>query len=410
MAMYNSHAGFHEDESDITIINPSITQEHNDGYVDNTQTTNNNNPQNQNIDDKNGFIFVDHDPVKIAKQLEEVLTYYIRDLKQESTTQLDCDKQLVTRLMDLIRPAYVDNQQKMVELDKKMEDIGLLHDKRHIEQKEKIEQLRTEICRLNKILTSANNDHSMYNDNTKNYSMFSTMQQRPSINDYDQWTEIEDDAKKLHEIVQSQKNQINEIVSLISQAATAPTSFGPTNVLMNRSEDATNNKQSTSTTNTSMISTLIQKIKDITGQQEPIPVASNQEPILENPSPGTSPSQSLATLTLEILTPTIDDRHKQIEEQHDKPIVEQERPHIPIDIPVAPAPAIETKKCHVCNYEFALTSDDMEMYDHIEKCLFPPGASTQPKDYECPICHRKFAASDEKAYHEHLSDCYNRDI
>jgi hypothetical protein len=38
-----------------------------------------------------------------------------------------------------------------------------------------------------------------------------------SINDYDQWTEIEDDAKKLHEIVQSQKNQINEIVTLISQ-------------------------------------------------------------------------------------------------------------------------------------------------------------------------------------------------
>jgi hypothetical protein len=38
-----------------------------------------------------------------------------------------------------------------------------------------------------------------------------------SLNDYDQWTEIEDDAKKLHEIVQSQKNQINEIVTLISQ-------------------------------------------------------------------------------------------------------------------------------------------------------------------------------------------------
>jgi len=38
-----------------------------------------------------------------------------------------------------------------------------------------------------------------------------------SIHDYDQWTEIEDDAKKLHEIVQSQKNQINEIVNLISQ-------------------------------------------------------------------------------------------------------------------------------------------------------------------------------------------------
>ncbi len=33
----------------------------------------------------------------------------------------------------------------------------------------------------------------------------------------EQWTAIEDDAKKLQEIVQSQKNQINEIVTLISQ-------------------------------------------------------------------------------------------------------------------------------------------------------------------------------------------------
>jgi hypothetical protein len=35
--------------------------------------------------------------------------------------------------------------------------------------------------------------------------------------DYEQWTEIEDDAKRLHELVESQRNQINEIVSLISQ-------------------------------------------------------------------------------------------------------------------------------------------------------------------------------------------------
>jgi hypothetical protein len=33
----------------------------------------------------------------------------------------------------------------------------------------------------------------------------------------DQWTEIEDDTKKLHEILQFQRTQINEIVSLISQ-------------------------------------------------------------------------------------------------------------------------------------------------------------------------------------------------
>lgn len=44
-----------------------------------------------------------------------------------------------------------------------------------------------------------------------------------SINDYNQWTEIENDAKKLHEIVQSQRNQINEIVTLISQTSKTDT-------------------------------------------------------------------------------------------------------------------------------------------------------------------------------------------
>jgi hypothetical protein len=79
--------------------------------------------------------------------------------------------------MDLIRPAYLNNQKKMIQLDKIMEEIGLLHDKRHIEQKEKIEQFRTEICRLNKMLFTASNDDSLYNVDTKSYSMFSTIHQ-----------------------------------------------------------------------------------------------------------------------------------------------------------------------------------------------------------------------------------------
>lgn len=102
---------------------------------------------------------------------------YIRDLKQEKNTQLDCDKQLVTRLMDSIRLAYVNNQPKMIELDKIMDEIGVLHDRRHMEQKEKIEHLRTEICRLQKMLCTASNDHSLYNENHNNVtsSIFSTI-------------------------------------------------------------------------------------------------------------------------------------------------------------------------------------------------------------------------------------------
>jgi RNase adaptor protein for sRNA GlmZ degradation len=73
--------------------------------------------------------------------------------------------------MDLIRPAYLNDQEKMIELNNIMEEVGLLHDKRHIEQKEKIEQLRTEICRLNKMLFTASNDQTLY----RSYSTLSTM-------------------------------------------------------------------------------------------------------------------------------------------------------------------------------------------------------------------------------------------
>jgi len=130
----------------------------------------------QSVGNKHDYIFVDHNPLENAKQLEQVLKFYILDLKQETNTQLVCDKQLVTRLMDLIRPAYLNDQQKTTELDNIIQDIGLLHDKRHMDQLEKIEQLRTEVRQLNRRLCDASNDNSLYiENNNRNYSMFSTI-------------------------------------------------------------------------------------------------------------------------------------------------------------------------------------------------------------------------------------------
>jgi uncharacterized Zn-finger protein len=135
---------------------------------------------------------------------------------------------------------------------------------------------------------------------------------------------------------------------------------------------------------------------------------------LENHSPGISPTQSLATLTLESFQPRVDNQTQQIEEPQDRQVNQQEpirdEPHVSIDIPLAAAPQNEPKKCPVCNHEFALTSDDVEMYDHIERCLFPTGTSVEPKEYECPNCNRKYPGNDETTYLQHLSDCYNRDI
>lgn len=125
----------------------------------------------------------------------------------------------------------------MIELDSIQKEIASLHDKRHVEQQEKIEQLRTEIAQLNKMMLEQKADSmTLQNPNYSTDSVYSNAARKrknrnfnlisylefdfilDSINDYDQWTEIEDDAKRLHEIVQSQKNHINEIVNLISQA------------------------------------------------------------------------------------------------------------------------------------------------------------------------------------------------
>jgi hypothetical protein len=446
MAVYNSQIGSLEDDSDISIINPSM----NDEYVDNTQTTNpasNNNSGCPSGVGTNEYIFVEHDLLERAKELEQVLIFYIRDLKKKSNTQLECDKQLVTRIMDLIRPAYLNDQQKMIQLDKIVEEIGLLHDERHIEEKDKIEQLRADRNRLHRMMFPASNDETIHNDQTKNHSMFSTLQHQgyPST-DYEQWTEIEDDAKRLHELVESQRNQINEIVSLISQTAAASVSIDPPNVPTGNTKDATTDKQLPPTPNTNMINDLFRRVQVIAGlsaqqqkqqQQLQTPVITAPVPntTLINHSPGASPTQSLNTLTLSTMTPTIIDPKpeepeipvykEELKTPVDKgePVVE--KPHEPIDIPVpppapissidipvspppAPISPIEVKKCPVCSHEFPPTSDDVEMYDHIEKCLFPSGAAVEPKDYECPNCARKFPGNDDSTYLQHLSDCYNQ--
>ncbi|CAF0714876.1 unnamed protein product [Adineta steineri] len=441
MAVYNSSVGLNQDDSDITIINPSIIHESNDDYVNNTyvpivtrlrqannssenrQTTNSQSitTNNNQIDNSNGqheYIIVDHNPQESAKQLEQVLMFYLRDLKQEKKPKINCVQLLVTRLMDLIRPAYPNDQKKMIELDQIMSEIACLHDKQHIENEEKLEQLRTEISQLRKMLYTTTHDQLIYNDHSRTSSMFGTTHEEHKAKDYEQWTEIEDDAKKLHELIQSQKNQINEIVSLVSQTATASTSLNTTDVSIDNSKDAVADRQTLTTTNTNLISNLLKKIHNITGQQEPTITTTSHETILENHSPGISPTSSMATLTLTSLNQIRDNPPPplpQIEDSSNQQ-VNNEEPHTPIDIPLPPPPpsppavVIEPKKCPICNHEFELTCSDADMYEHIEKCLYSPMANTEPQPYECPNCNRKYPGDDETAYLQHLSDCYNRDI
>ena len=143
--------------------------------ITNSQS-NNNQPVRPSGVGSNEYIFIDHDPLQDAKKLEEILMFYIGDLKKETNSQLDCDKQLITRIMDLIRSAYLNDQQKMIQLDKIVEEIGQLHDKRHIEQQEKLEQLRADRNRLNRMMFPTGSDQQIVNNRSKNYSMFSTLQ------------------------------------------------------------------------------------------------------------------------------------------------------------------------------------------------------------------------------------------
>ena len=123
-------------------------------------------------DSRHDYIFVDHNPREHAEQLEKTLQYYIRDMRQETSTQLECDQQLVIRLMDLIRPAYPTDQRKMIELDNVVKDIAELHDKRYIEMKEKTVTLRAEICRLQRMLVTTQDDPPiLINQNSQVQSM-----------------------------------------------------------------------------------------------------------------------------------------------------------------------------------------------------------------------------------------------
>ena len=181
-----------------------------------------------------------------------------------------------------------------------------------------------------------------------------------------------------------------------------------------------------------MLTDLLKKIGGITRntmipRPQPQPtVTTDPKPNTQllNHSPGASPSESLNTLTYSTLqsisvNPKPDDEKpvENVEPVKEEPVANikpvKEKPLEVINVPVpqptpVPTPPPEAKKCPVCNHEFPPTCDDVEMYDHIERCLFPSGAAVVPKDYECPNCNRKFPGSDDSAYIQHLSDCYNQ--
>ncbi|CAF3979567.1 unnamed protein product [Rotaria sp. Silwood2] len=225
MAMYNSSAHDNQHDTDITIIKsllssdfdnaststdipvPKDSQQAHESFNTTSLTTSNvvydqNNPTNS--DGSRDYICIQHDLQETTKQLEQIINYYRQDLKQESNTQLDCNRNLITRLVDIIRPVYSSNQEKMKDLDTLVVEIVELHDKRFIEQREKNEELYNEISHLKKRMITLENDNNISREIYQ-------------IIDSEEWMQIQEETRRLYNLVEMQLNQINELTKLLTQ-------------------------------------------------------------------------------------------------------------------------------------------------------------------------------------------------
>ncbi len=174
MNVYNSAGGLNQDDTDMTMINHSFIYGGNDESINScipivrrqqaNQSKSINNPSNS--DDRNDYIEVN------IRQIEQILNFYRQDLKQESKTQLDCNRQLITRLIDFLRPAYSSDENQMKNLDILYKEIFDLQDIRFIEQKEKNDQLSIQIRYLKKsIITTPIKDDDRDSLMTNVYQM-----------------------------------------------------------------------------------------------------------------------------------------------------------------------------------------------------------------------------------------------
>ena len=180
----------------MTIINHSFLFDRNDEPISScipvlrrSQQTNRSKPLNNqtNSDTTQDYVYVDQSLLETANHIERILKFYQQELKQESTAQLDCNQQLITRLIDFIRPAYSSNRDKLNDLDILFQEISTLHDEKLIEQKEKNEQLQTEIVHLKKlIITSVDKDDSGNNTTTQIYRISKILS---FIKNYFEWND-----------------------------------------------------------------------------------------------------------------------------------------------------------------------------------------------------------------------------
>ncbi|CAF0880816.1 unnamed protein product [Didymodactylos carnosus] len=171
------------------------------------------------------YVFIDdHDSYDA---LWNALCHYRSDLKNGSNTYHDCNRHLIIRLFDMIRSIVpspngsLSNNAttKSDDIQSLDDDINQLIDQKQKENIENVQQLHAEICQLK--MTLLNNNTVVAGQPSPCAS--STV---ADVNVHEEEMDaMNKESERLHHLIETQREQINELFSLVSKEGTIPSSL-----------------------------------------------------------------------------------------------------------------------------------------------------------------------------------------
>ncbi|CAF3329484.1 unnamed protein product [Rotaria socialis] len=382
MAIYNSFANYNQNEPNQTLISSSMLNDIDKSAINaciaalkpSQQTnkfSNKNQPTVSNPSDDQDYIFLEQDS---HEKIEQILHYYRQELKQESQSQVDCTRKLIIRLVDFIRPCYSLNERKLRGLNELFDEISRLHAKKSMEQKDKNQELQNEISRLEKFIITSTNP---YNAKANVYATDLTF-------DYDEWMKLEEETRKLRDLVERQTDKIDELIRLLSYSGAL-------------------------THQTSQLRSIIgATFETERGQQPP----SSSSATVGKPFPSRAPIYPQLDSGTNLLQTT--NNRFNLRDPVNNEAQNGGRPTVttnylsPLSRKIS---CTNDRKCPICNYQFHKTANEFEIITHVDRCFIDAGMDdlapcSEPEQYECPKCNQQFPSDREKEYREHLSDCY----
>lgn len=133
-------------------------------------------------------------------ELEGILQRYHQELEQDSTSNFNCDQQLITRLFDSLIPAYPTDERRS-KLEELRDAIISSQKKRLTQQTQQRNELYAEIHELQSSIITRSIE--------KKEEHFQTQMTDP------EWKEIDDETKELHQLIQLQNQQIKYLIEIL---------------------------------------------------------------------------------------------------------------------------------------------------------------------------------------------------